>query len=175
MDLTPPPTSLADLVAPPAGSAMHRPGFIFGAGTSSYQIEGAAHEDGRLESIWDRFCATPGKVLRGENGAVACDHYHLLQQDLDILQRLGVDAYRFSIAWPRVMDEAGRPNAKGIDFYKRLLDGLGERGIRAFVTLYHWDLPQHLEDKGGWLNRETAYRFADYAAIKAAYVRRLTF
>jgi len=164
MDSTPnAAASLADLVSPPAGSALWRRDFIFGAGTSSYQIEGAAHEDGRLESIWDRFSATPGKVLRGETGAVACDHYHRWQQDLDLLQRLGVDAYRFSIAWPRVMDEAGRPNTRGIDFYKRLLDGLAERGIRAFVTLYHWDLPQHLEDKGGWLNRETAYRFADYA------------
>ena len=165
MDLTPPPTSLAELVSPPAGSAMRRPEFIFVAGTSSYQIEGAAHADGRLESIWDRFCATPGKVLRGENGDVACDHYHRWQEDLDILARLGVDAYRFSIAWPRVMDASGRPNPRGIDFYKRLLDGMAERGIQAFVTLYHWDLPQHLEDRGGWLNRETAYRFADYADL----------
>jgi beta-glucosidase len=165
MDMTRPPISLADLIAPPADSLMRRRGFVFGAGTSSYQIEGAAQEDGRLESIWDRFCATPGKVLRGETGALACDHYHRWQEDLDLLQRLGVDAYRFSIAWPRVMDEAGRPNARGIDFYKRLLDGLGERGIRAFVTLYHWDLPQHLEDRGGWLNRETAHRFADYADL----------
>ena len=165
MDLTPPPTSLADLVSPPGGSAMRKRDFVFGCGTSSYQIEGAAHEDGRLESIWDRFCATPGKVLRGENGAVACDHYHRLEQDLDILKRLGVDAYRFSIAWPRVMDLDGQPNTRGIDFYKRLLDGLGERGIQAFVTLYHWDLPQHLEDRGGWLNRDTAYRFADYAEL----------
>ncbi|HEY0955216.1 MAG TPA: GH1 family beta-glucosidase [Roseateles sp.] len=158
-------TSIADLIAPPAGSLMRRPGFVFGAGTSSYQIEGAASEDGRLESIWDRFCATPGKVLRGENGDVACDHYHRFQEDLDILQRLGVDAYRFSIAWPRVMNEVGQPNERGIDFYKRLLDGMAERGIAAYVTLYHWDLPQHLEDKGGWLNRETAYRFADYADL----------
>ncbi|MCY4757170.1 GH1 family beta-glucosidase [Pelomonas aquatica] len=167
MDLPPPPNlaSLSDLVSPPADSAMRRREFIFGAGTSSYQIEGAVHEDGRLESIWDRFCATPGKVLRGETGATACDHYHRWQDDLDILERLGLDAYRFSIAWPRVMDEAGRPNARGIDFYKRLLDGLAERGIRAFVTLYHWDLPQHLEDRGGWLNRETAQRFTDYADL----------
>ena len=158
-------TPLADLVSPPPGSPMWRRDFIFGAGTSSYQIEGAAHEDGRLESIWDRFCATPGKVLRGENGDVACDHYHRWEADLDLLAKLGVDAYRFSIAWPRVMDEAGRPNSRGIDFYKRLLDGLAARGMRAFVTLYHWDLPQHLEDRGGWLNRETAYRFADYADL----------
>lgn len=139
--------------------------FVFGAGTSSYQIEGAVGVDGRLPSIWDRFCATPGKVLRGENGDVACDHYHRWQDDLDLLQALGVDAYRFSIAWPRVMHQDGRPNERGLDFYRRLADGLAERGIRAFVTLYHWDLPQHLEDRGGWLNRELAYRFADYADL----------
>ena len=165
MDLTLPTASLAELISPPADSPMRKPGFIFGAGTSSYQIEGGAHADGRLASIWDRFCDMPGKVARAENGDVACDHYNRLEQDLDLLQRLGVDAYRFSIAWPRVMDEAGRPNQRGIDFYRRLLDGLQARGIRAFVTLYHWDLPQHLEDRGGWLNRETAYRFADYADL----------
>ncbi|MBV8502414.1 MAG: beta-glucosidase [Paucibacter sp.] len=158
-------TPLSDLVSPPAGSPMWQRNFLFGAGTSSYQIEGAAHEDGRLESIWDRFCNTPGKVLRGENGDVACDHYHRFEEDLDLLQRMGVDAYRFSIAWPRVMDEAGRPNARGIDFYKRLIDGLHRRGMKAFVTLYHWDLPQHLEERGGWLSREIAYRFADYAEL----------
>ncbi|MEK8031235.1 GH1 family beta-glucosidase [Ideonella sp. DXS29W] len=140
-------------------------GFIFGVGTSSYQIEGAVNEDGRLPSVWDTFCATPGKVARGETGAMACDHYHRWEADLDLLAALGVDAYRFSIAWPRVMDEKGRPNARGIDFYKRLTDGLAERGIRAFVTLYHWDLPQWMEDRGGWLNRETAWRFADYADL----------
>jgi len=144
---------------------MRRRDFVFGAGTSSYQIEGAVHADGRLESIWDRFSATPGKVTRGENGDVACDHYHRWAEDVDMLADLGVDAYRFSIAWPRVMHEDGKPNEAGIDFYSRLLDRLGERGIRAFVTLYHWDLPQHLEDRGGWLNRETAYRFADYADL----------
>jgi beta-glucosidase len=157
--------ALSRLVAPPADSPMWQRDFLVGAGTSSYQIEGAAQEDGRLPSIWDRFCATPGKVARGENGDVACDHYHRWEADLDLLASLGLDAYRFSIAWPRVMDEAGRPNAKGIHFYRRLLDGLAERGIRAFVTLYHWDLPQHLEDRGGWLNRDTAYRFADYADL----------
>jgi beta-glucosidase len=157
--------ALAELVSPPADSAMRRPGFLFGAGTSSYQIEGAANEDGRLPSIWDTFCATPGKVLRGENGDVACDHYHRWPEDLELLKALGVDAYRFSIAWPRVMDEQGRPDARGIDFYKRLVDGLAERGIQPFVTLYHWDLPQWMEDRGGWLNRETAYRFADYAGL----------
>ncbi len=158
-------TLLAELIAPPAGSRMRRSDFVFGAGTSSYQIEGAAHDDGRLPSIWDTFCATPGKVVRSENGDMACDHYHRWAEDVDLLGELGVDAYRFSIAWPRVMDTDGRPNPRGIDFYKRLTDRLAERGIRAFVTLYHWDLPQHLEDRGGWLNRETAYRFADYADL----------
>ena len=144
---------------------MRHPGFIFGAGTSSYQIEGGASEDGRLPSIWDTFCATPGKVVRGETGDVACDHYHRWAEDVDVLADLGVDAYRFSIAWPRVMHADGRPNQRGIDFYRRLTDRLAERGIRSFVTLYHWDLPQHLEDRGGWLNRETAWRFADYADL----------
>ena len=158
-------TPLADLVSPPAGSPMWQRDFVFGAGTSSYQIEGAADVDGRLESIWDRFCNTPGKVARGENGDVACDHYHRWEADLDMLATLGVDAYRFSIAWPRVMDEAGRPNQRGIDFYKGLVEGLAKRGMRAFVTLYHWDLPQYLEDRGGWLNRDTAYRFAEFADL----------
>lgn len=160
-----PAAPLADLIAPPAGSRMHQRRFVFGAGTSSYQIEGAVQADGRLRSVWDTFAETPGKVLRGETGAVACDHYHRWAEDVDLLASLGVDAYRFSIAWPRVMDEAGRPNPKGLDFYRRLTDRLAERGIRAYVTLYHWDLPQHLEDKGGWLNRETAWRFADYADL----------
>jgi beta-glucosidase len=156
---------IAQLLSPPAGSRMRSPEFIFGVGTSSYQIEGAVHEDERLPSIWDRFCATPGKVLRGENGDVACDHYHRWEDDVELLSQLGVDAYRFSIAWPRVMHADGRPNHKGIDFYKSLADRLAERGIKAFVTLYHWDLPQHLEDRGGWLNRDTAYRFADFADL----------
>lgn len=158
-------SELAALVAPPAGSRMWQRDFVFGAGTSSYQIEGAARADGRLPSIWDRFCALPGKVARGENGDVACDHYQRWAADVDLMAGLGVDAYRFSIAWPRVMDEAGRPNPRGLDFYKRLVDRLADRGIRAFATLYHWDLPQHLEDRGGWLNRELAYRFADYADL----------
>jgi beta-glucosidase len=144
---------------------MRDDGFVFGVGTSSYQIEGAVDADGRLPSIWDRFCAQPGKILHGDTGAVACDHYRRWPEDLDLLSRLGVGAYRFSIAWPRVMDEQGRPNVRGLDFYKRLTDGLAERGIQAFVTLYHWDLPQHLEDRGGWLNRDTAWRFADFADL----------
>ena len=139
--------------------------FVFGVATASYQIEGAGREDGRLPCIWDTFCATEGKVLNRDNGDVACDHYHRWAEDVDLIASLGVDAYRLSIAWPRVMDEHGRPNEKGLDFYRRLLDRLGDRGIQAFVTLYHWDLPQHLENRGGWLNRDTAYRFADYADL----------
>ncbi len=155
----------SDSFSPPSDSALWRRDFLLGAATASYQIEGAVNEDGRLPSIWDTFSATPGKVLAGDTGAVACDHYHRWESDLDLLSALNVDGYRLSIAWPRVMDEAGRPNQKGIDFYKRLVGRLKEKGLKTFVTLYHWDLPQHLEDRGGWLNRDTAYRFADYADL----------
>ncbi len=145
------------------------PDFIFGAATASYQIEGAAQADGRGRSIWDTFSHTQGKVVNGDTGDIACDHYHRWEADLDLLAELGVDSYRFSIAWPRVQaDGKGRPNQAGLDFYSRLVDGLGERGIKAFVTLYHWDLPQALEDAGGWVARDTAFRFADYAEIVAA-------
>ena len=142
---------------------MHDRGFVFGAATASYQIEGATHEDGRVPSIWDRFCATPGKTHLGDSGDVACDHYHRYEQDVAMLADLGFDAYRFSIAWTRVMDSRGRINERGVDFYKRLLDRLDAHGLSAWATLYHWDLPQYLQDRGGWLNRETAFRFADYA------------
>jgi beta-glucosidase len=157
--------ALAALVSPPAGSAMGKRDFLWGVATASYQIEGAIAEDGRLPSIWDTFSAIPGKVLHGDTGDVACDHYHRWREDADLIASLGVDAYRLSIAWPRVMDEAGNPNAKGLDFYKRLLERLAENGIQRMVTLFHWDLPQHLEDRGGWLNRDTAYRFAEYADL----------
>jgi beta-glucosidase len=150
-------------IAPPPGSAMCKPGFVFGAATASYQIEGAAHEDGRVPSIWDTFSATPGKTHLGDSGEVACDHYHRYEADVDLLAGLGFGAYRFSIAWPRVMDADGRINPLGVDFYKRLLDRLDARGIAAWATLYHWDLPQYLQDRGGWLNRDTAFRFAEYA------------
>ncbi|MFY8041985.1 MAG: family 1 glycosylhydrolase, partial [Rhodoferax sp.] len=119
----------------------------------------------RLPSIWDTFSATPGKVLHGDTGDGACDHYHRWSEDVDLIESLGVDAYRLSIAWPRVMHADGTPNAKGLDFYKKLLTRLADKGIQRFVTLYHWDLPQHLEDRGGWLNRDTAYRFAEYADL----------
>ena len=157
--------SSADPFTPAADSALWRKNFLLGAATASYQIEGAVDEDGRLPSIWDTFCATPGKVLAGDSGAVACDHYHRWESDVDMLVGLGLEGYRLSVAWPRVMDANGAPNRKGLDFYKRLLTRLKEKGITTFVTLYHWDLPQHLEDRGGWLNRETAYRFADYADL----------
>lgn len=142
-----------------------RKGFLVGVATAAYQIEGAAGEDGRLPSIWDTFAATPGKVLHGDTGAVACDHYHRWRADVDLIASLNVDAYRLSIAWPRVMDEAGRPNPQGLAFYRNLLEALRDKGIRTSVTLYHWDLPQHLEDRGGWLERDTAYRFAEYADL----------
>ncbi|NRR33709.1 beta-glucosidase [Oxalobacteraceae bacterium] len=144
---------------------MWRKDFLLGAATAAYQIEGAVDEDGRLPSIWDTFCATPGKVLAGDTGAIACDHYHRWEADLDLLSSLKMEGYRLSIAWPRVMDQAGKPNAKGIAFYRNLLQRLKQKGIRTFVTLYHWDLPQHLEDHGGWVNRDTAYRFAEYADL----------
>ncbi|GAB3614328.1 glycoside hydrolase family 1 protein [Humibacter ginsengisoli] len=139
--------------------------FVFGSATASYQVEGAVKDDGRLPSIWDTFSHTPGKVWNGDNGDVADDHYHRLEADLDLMKRLGLHAYRFSIAWPRIIPTGrGQVNPKGVDFYSRLVDGLLERDITPVATLYHWDLPQVLEDEGGWPNRETAYAFADYAA-----------
>lgn len=149
----------------PANSKMLTPEFTFGVATAAFQIEGANTADNRLPCIWDTFCATPGKVINGDDGAMACDHYHLWQQDIELIKELGVDAYRLSIAWPRVMNEQGEANQAGLDFYRKLLTKLKEEGIKVFVTLYHWDLPQHLEDKGGWLNRETAYLFKDYADL----------
>ena len=141
-------------------------GFIFGTATSSYQIEGAVQEDGRGPSIWDTFCREPGRIRDGSNGDVACDHYHLWERDLDLLAELGVDAYRFSLAWPRIQPVgSGAVNEKGLDFYERLTDGLLERGIQPYATLYHWDLPQALQDVGGWTNRDVAHRFNDYARI----------
>jgi beta-glucosidase len=142
--------------------------FLFGAATASYQIEGAVAEDGRGKSIWDTFSHTPGKVKNGDHGDVACDHYHRWEQDLDLMKALGLGAYRFSVAWPRVFPQGrGAVNEKGLDFYDRLLDGLLARGISPHVTLYHWDLPQALQDEGGWMQRETAYALADYARVVA--------
>ncbi len=139
-------------------------GFVWGAATASYQIEGAVDEDGRGPSIWDTFSHTPGTTLGGDTGDVAADHYHRWAEDLDHLARLGVGAYRFSVAWPRIQPTGQGPALHaGLDFYSRLVDGLLERGIAPVATLYHWDLPQALEDAGGWPVRDTALRFGDYA------------
>ena len=138
--------------------------FRWGVSTAAYQIEGAAAQDGRGPSIWDTFSHTPGRTKDGATGDVACDHYHRWAEDLDLMQGLGLDAYRFSVAWPRVLPEGrGRLNAAGLDFYERLVDGLLARGITPYATLYHWDLPQPLADAGGWQVRETADAFAEYS------------
>ncbi len=140
--------------------------FVWGVATASYQIEGAVHEDGRGESIWDRFSTIPGNVLHGHTGEIACNHYNLYKEDVALIKDLGVDSYRFSVAWPRIMPGGtGKVNQKGIDFYKRLVDELLKCGVAPAVTLYHWDLPQALQDKGGWLNRDTAKHFRDYAMV----------
>jgi beta-glucosidase len=145
------------------------PGFTWGVATAAYQIEGAVAEGGRGPSIWDTFAHTPGKTKNGDTGDVACDHYHRYDEDVRLMADLGVSAYRFSIAWPRIQPQGGGPdNPAGLAFYDRLVDRLLAAGIDPVATLYHWDLPQALEDKGGWLNRETAYRFAEYAAIVGA-------
>ena len=143
-------------------------GFLWGSATAAYQVEGAWNADGRGESIWDRFAHTPGKIKNDANGDVACDSYHRYREDIELMRRLGMKTYRFSISWPRVQPGGRGPsNAKGLDYYKRVIDALLEAGIRPFPTLYHWDLPQPLEDAGGWPNRDTADRFADYAKIIA--------
>ena len=128
--------------------------FIWGAATSSYQIEGGWDKDGKGESIWDRFSHTPGKIFNNENGDVANDHYRLWKKDIRLMQKLGLKAYRFSIAWPRILPNGcGAVNQKGLDFYSHLVDGLLEADIIPFITLYHWDLPQVLQDEGGWFVR----------------------
>lgn len=140
-------------------------GFVWGAATAAYQIEGAVHEGGRGQCIWDTFSHTPGKTANGDTGDTACDHYHRWREDLDNMHALGLKGYRFSIAWPRIFPSGGgQLNAKGLDFYSHLVDGLLEKNIQPMATLYHWDLPQALQDKGGWTNRDTAHYFADYAA-----------
>jgi len=144
-------------------------GFTWGVSTAAYQIEGAVTEGGRGESIWDRFSHTPGRVFHGDTGDIACDHYHRLEEDLDLLSGLGVQVYRFSLAWPRIQpDGRGPANPDGVAFYNRLIDGLLERGIKPVPTLYHWDLPQSLQDEGGWANRAIVERFAEYADLAFA-------
>src|SRR2546423_5998147 len=146
--------------------------FLWGAATASYQIEGAANEDGRGESVWDRFCATPGNVRNGDSGAVACDFYHRYPEDIALMRELGLDAFRFSIAWSRILPEGrGRVNQAGLDFYDRLVDELLAGGIQPFPTLYHWDLPQVLQDQGGWPDRATPHPLAEYVEVVAARLR----
>ena len=138
--------------------------FVWGVATSAAQIEGAAREDGRGESVWDRFCRVPGAIADGSDIDVACDHYHRLEQDLDLIASLGVNAYRFSVSWSRVQPAgSGAWNPKGLHFYRRLVDGLRARGLQAHLTLNHWDLPQALQDAGGWAARRTVDHFVDYA------------
>jgi beta-glucosidase len=140
------------------------PGFLWGAATSAYQVEGATAEDGRGPSIWDVFARLPGKVAKGETGDIACEQYHRLDADLDLIANLGLNANRLSISWPRVVPAgSGALNRAGLDYYERLVDGLQSRGIAAMATLYHWDLPQALQEEGGWAERDVAFHFADYA------------
>lgn len=142
--------------------------FLWGAATAAYQVEGAWNAAGKGESIWDRFSHTPGKVLDGDTGDTACDHYHRYRDDIALMRQIGLKAYRFSVSWPRVLpDGRGMINPAGLDFYDRLVDSLLGANIQPFITLYHWDLPQALQEAGGWTARETCYAFADYAALLA--------
>mgnify|MGYP000493799115 CR=1 FL=1 len=147
----------------PTNSTMLSADFTYGVATAAFQIEGGVKK--RLPCIWDTFCATPDKVVDGSNGDQACDHFTLWQQDIELIESLGVDAYRLSISWPRVITKSGQLNPEGVQFYLNILEVLKSKNIKAFVTLYHWDLPQHLEDNGGWLNRQTAYKFSEYADL----------
>jgi len=145
------------------------PGFLWGAATAAYHIEGAWNSDGKGESIWDRFSHTPGKIRRGDTGDVACDHYYRYAEDVAGMADMGLKAYRFSFSWPRIFPQgSGQPNQRGVDFYKRLIAALHERNIMPVATLYHWDLPQALQNRGGWTRRDTAQRFAEYAAYMFA-------
>ncbi|MGL5817227.1 MAG: GH1 family beta-glucosidase [Phycicoccus sp.] len=148
---------------PSTGTRALPAGFVLGAATAAYQIEGAAFEDGRTASIWDTFARLPGAVLGADNGDVACDHYHRYREDVALMARLGLDSYRFSTSWARVCPDGGPVNTRGLDFYERLVDELLAHDIAPWLTLYHWDLPQALEDHGGWTGRETSERFVDYA------------
>ncbi len=138
--------------------------FLFGTATAAYQIEGATHEDGRTDSIWDTFARVPGAVVDGHNGDIATDHYHRYENDVALMAELGMQTYRFSTSWSRIRPDGGAVNQKGLDFYSRLVDTLLAKNIKPWLTLYHWDLPQALEEKGGWANRDTAYLFAEFAA-----------
>src|ERR1700744_1661622 len=162
-------TSSSATEFPKSGPAAFPRDFVWGKATSAYQIEGAVHEDGRGPSIWDPFVHTAGKIIDHSTADIANDHYHRYKEDVQLIKELGAKAYRFSIAWPRVFPEgSGTPNPRGLDFYNRLLDELLANGIEPFATLYHWDLPQALQDRfGGWLSRDTSKAFADYAAYVA--------
>jgi beta-glucosidase len=155
-----PTSSTPNPLRPPVGFPED---FCFGAATAAYQIEGATDVDGRSDSIWDTFCRIPGAVLGGDEATVADDHYRRYRDDVALMRRLNLESYRFSVAWPRVRPDGGAVNQRGLDFYSRLVDELLGAGIRPWLTLYHWDLPQALEDRGGWTERDTAYRFAEYA------------
>src|SRR5713226_8690296 len=165
-------TSAESQPKPAQGIAATFPnGFSWGVATSAFQIEGAVKEDGRGASIWDSYAHRPGKIRNGDNADVANDHYHRYKDDVRLMQDMGVKTYRFSIAWPRIFPNGnGQPNAKGLDFYRRLVDALLEAGIEPFPTLYHWDLPQALQDRGGWQSRDTAKAFADYAGYIAGQI-----
>ncbi|HEU5227480.1 MAG TPA: GH1 family beta-glucosidase [Ktedonobacteraceae bacterium] len=171
MSITNKATSLPEHSVKPQPSATlppFPPDFLWGAATSAYQIEGAAHEDGRGLSVWDHFAATPGMTYQGQTGEVAADHYHRMEADVALMTQLNLNAYRFSLSWPRILPQGtGTINTRGLDFYDRLVDNLLARGIRPLVTLYHWDLPMTLQDRGGWLIRDTAYAFADYVEVVA--------
>ncbi len=150
----------------PNGAFPFPEGFVWGASTAAYQVEGAVRTDGRGPSVWDTFSHQPGNVRGGDTGDIACDSYHRYREDVALLASFGLNAYRFSISWPRVQPGGrGAANQKGLDYYRSVLDALGERGIAAVATLYHWDLPQELQDDGGWVSRDTAKRFADYCAL----------
>jgi beta-glucosidase len=153
-----------------SASAKAQSRFTWGVATSSYQVEGAANEDGRGPSIWDTYSRLPGKIKNGDTGDVACDHYHRYREDVALMQQFGVEAYRFSVAWPRIMPEGrGAINKAGIAFYDRLIDAVIAAGIEPWLCLYHWDLPQALQDKGGWTNRDCAQWFADCTDIVARH------
>src|SRR5215472_11925263 len=161
-------TNPANRARPEDVSGAFPPGFLWGAATSAYQIEGAVHEDGRGDSVWDVFAATPGATFLGETGEIAADHYHRMEDDVALMAELNLTAYRFSLSWPRIIPQGtGQVNERGLDFYDRLVDALLAKGINPLATLFHWDLPVALQDRGGWLARDTAYAFAEYAEVVA--------
>jgi beta-glucosidase len=165
------PYAIAQSTGTPPVAQSFPQGFLWGSATAAYQVEGAVHEDGRGPSIWDTFSHTPGKTNNGDTGDVADDHYHRYKEDIQLMKAIGLKTYRFSIAWPRVFPQGtGTPNPKGLDFYNRMLDELLAAGIQPFCTLYHWDLPQALEDKGGWQSRDTSEAFANYAGYVAKHL-----